>query len=570
MNPARRGMTATAAIAVVLTTAGTLLTLTPSASAATTCASPVFTRQLFANTSFSGTPKKTDCDSAIDQSWSGAPASGLPSDNFGVRWSMTRDFGSGGPFALTASGLDGIRVYVDGVRKIDLWKNVTSTVSKTVNVTIPQGKHTLRVDHVNWTGPAKIKFAYTPRTSATVDTTKPLAPTGIAASYDTTSGKAKLTWARNKEMDLAGYKVYRRLQGDDSWKRLTTTTAGSYTDAPPTTGATYLYEVRAYDKAGNASAGSADKSVTTADRTPPVKPTGVGAADGQPGVTVSWKAVAGAAEYLVHRRWDTDGQDEPVVQVARVSGTSWLDTKVQDRLMYSYWVTAVDTAGNRSAKSAPAAVERGDWAPSAPTGLTATTQAGTGVTLSWKAPTSPVTRDLGLFRIYRDGELFDEVVGPTKTSYTDTDVRQGTSYTYTVTAVDTQDQESAPSAPVTGTAPATGLAPAAVAGLRGAMNGTDIELVWKRNTEEDVDHYTVHRGVLVDGAWQYEPWGEVRQSWVDEPTLFYSHEIYTPRGETVRWAVVAVDEAGNSRFTSGEAFSYVTVTEPLADPETTG
>ncbi|MFF7050677.1 PA14 domain-containing protein [Streptomyces griseorubiginosus] len=129
----------TTATALVLATAGTLFTATtPSASAAVSCASPVFQRQFYANTSFSGAPKKTDCDDAIDQSWSGSPASGLPKDNFGVRWSVTRDFGSGGPFALNATGLDGIRVYVDGVRKIDLWKNVSTTVKKTANVTIPR------------------------------------------------------------------------------------------------------------------------------------------------------------------------------------------------------------------------------------------------------------------------------------------------------------------------------------------------------------------------------------------------------------------------------------------------
>ncbi|MER6078427.1 hypothetical protein ABT156_09080, partial [Streptomyces sp. NPDC001833] len=102
MNPARSAAVA----AVVLATAGTLLGgAVVTASAATTCASPVFKRQLFANTTFKGTPKKTDCDSAISESWSGAPTSGLPKDNFGVRWSVTRDFGSGGPFALAASGL---------------------------------------------------------------------------------------------------------------------------------------------------------------------------------------------------------------------------------------------------------------------------------------------------------------------------------------------------------------------------------------------------------------------------------------------------------------------------------
>ncbi|WP_264936500.1 PA14 domain-containing protein, partial [Streptomyces sp. A012304] len=80
--------------------------------------------------------------------------------NFGVRWTVTRDFGSGGPFSFTASAQDGVRVHVDGVRKIDLWRNVSSTVTKTVNVTIPSGKHTLRIDYVNWTGTANVKFTY--------------------------------------------------------------------------------------------------------------------------------------------------------------------------------------------------------------------------------------------------------------------------------------------------------------------------------------------------------------------------------------------------------------------------
>ncbi|MER7838200.1 hypothetical protein ABTY98_20460 [Streptomyces sp. NPDC096040] len=144
MNPARR----TAAV---------------TASAATNCASPVYKRELFADTTFKGTPKKTDCDSAISESWSGAPASGLPKD----------DFGSGGTFALAVSGLDGIRVYVDGGRKVDLWKNTTRTVTKTLDVTVPQGRHTPRIDYVNRTGAAKVEFTYTPLTSAGVDKTKP-------------------------------------------------------------------------------------------------------------------------------------------------------------------------------------------------------------------------------------------------------------------------------------------------------------------------------------------------------------------------------------------------------------
>lgn len=163
MNRPRR-TTAAAAGAVVLATSGGLLAAAGPASAAVTCASPVFKRTFYANTTFSGTPKGTDCDSVIDQNWgTGAPGyKGMPANNFGVRWSTTRDFGSGGPFTFTASSRDGIRVYLDGVRKVDMWKNVATTVSKTVNVTIPSGKHSLRVDFVNWTGAANVKFAYTP------------------------------------------------------------------------------------------------------------------------------------------------------------------------------------------------------------------------------------------------------------------------------------------------------------------------------------------------------------------------------------------------------------------------
>ncbi|MER5178822.1 PA14 domain-containing protein [Streptomyces sp. NPDC002896] len=267
-----RARTTAVTSAVVLATAGGLLASVP-ASAAVTCASPVYKRQFYANTTFSGTPKKTDCDSKIDQNWgTGAPASGLPSNNFGVRWTVTRDFGSGGPFAFPVESRDGIRVYLDGTRKVDLWKNVSTTQKKTVNVTIPSGKHTLRIDFVNWTGAANVKFGYAPRTSADVDKVKPLAPTGAAVTYDAATGRAKLSWAKNKEMDLAGYRVYRRLKGSSDWARLTTTTATSYTDIPPQTGGTYYYEVRAYDKAGNESAGTADQGVTTPDKTPPAAP----------------------------------------------------------------------------------------------------------------------------------------------------------------------------------------------------------------------------------------------------------------------------------------------------------
>ncbi|WP_051370358.1 PA14 domain-containing protein [Streptomyces sp. 142MFCol3.1] len=254
--------TGAALCAVVL---GSLLTAAPQAAAAdVTCSTNVYKRTFYKNTSFSGSPVKTDCDSAISQSWSGSPVSGVPSNGFGVRWSVTRDFGSGGPFTFTASATDGVRVYLDGVRKIDLWTGTGDTArSKSVNLTVPSGKHTLRVDYVNWTGAAKVKYTYTPRTSATYDKTKPLAPTGVKTAYNTTTRRTTVSWSANKEMDLAGYSLYRRPVGSGTWTKVTTTTARSHTDplVNPDDRTPYYYEVRAQDKAGNASSGSTDTVV---------------------------------------------------------------------------------------------------------------------------------------------------------------------------------------------------------------------------------------------------------------------------------------------------------------------
>ncbi|MGW2936948.1 fibronectin type III domain-containing protein [Streptomyces sp. NPDC001156] len=444
MNSARRRTTSAAAGAVVLATAGGLLTaLATPASAAVSCTSPVYKRQFFANTTFSGTPKKTDCDSTISENWrTGAPASGLPSNNFSVRWTLTRDFGSGGPFALTASAQDGIRVYLDSTRKIDLWKNVSSTVSKTVNLTIPSGKHTLRVDYVNWTGAANVKFAYSPRTSATVDKVRPLTPTGTSVSYDKATAKAKLAWSKNKEMDLAGYRVYRRPKGSADWTRLATTTTTSYTDATlPVTGAAYYYEIRAYDKAGNESTGTADQAVTTVDRTAPPAPTGLSIAREPEDLRVRWSAVEGAASYRVYRATSADGTYTGIGATAQVS---YVDASAAEGTTYYYRVTALDAAGNESARSVAASGTLWDLTPpSAVTGVTVTPTE-YGFEVHWDAnPTADLAR-----YVVRRGELWGDeeeqvcslypgyYVSADTTSYAYTTLPDGEESCFIVDAVD--------------------------------------------------------------------------------------------------------------------------------------
>ncbi|MFF4760005.1 PA14 domain-containing protein [Streptomyces sp. NPDC001292] len=442
----------TTATTLVLTAACGLLSATAPASAVVNCDSPVYQRQFYANTTFSGKPKKTDCDSAVNENWgTGAPAKGLPKDKFGVRWTVTRNFGSGGPFAFGVAAQDGIRVYLDGKRRVDLWKNVSSTVSRTVNVTIPSGTHTLRVDYVNWTGRANVKFAYTPRTSVSVDKVRPLAPTGLAVSYDNNTGKAKVTWAKNKEMDLAGYRLYRRPKGNGSWTRLTTTTATSATDTPPPTGEVFSYQVRAHDKAGNESTGNSDRPVTTVDRTPPAAPfleLDICAEDDKvagPELVTTAANAAGIVQYEAQRRDPATGAWTTVYTGAR--GPFCDHGQPADGSTATYRGRARDAAGNWSVYSTATTFRLFDTiAPAAPAGARVEYRSGV-PHLVWTADA-----DAARYEVFQldpaTGAWLKAFGGTAATTRTDVVPRQqvpfADEYRYAVRALDAVGNASAP------------------------------------------------------------------------------------------------------------------------------
>ncbi|MET8082432.1 cellulose 1,4-beta-cellobiosidase, partial [Streptomyces sp. NPDC005303] len=282
------------------------------------------------------------------------------------------------------------------------------------------------------------------------DKVKPLTPTGTSVTYDQATGKAKVTWAKNQEMDLAGYRVYRRLKGASfPVTPLATTALTSYTDSSlPVTGEGYYYEVRAYDKAGNESGGSADQPVTTVDRVAPGVPTITGTTGevrpggtGTGGLKVVWDDVTGAAAYRVFRAASENGTYSAV---GRTGQSSYLDTSAAESTVYYYRVSAVDAAGNESARSAP---QQGRiWDNDPPplvTGLNVTPTE-YGFRLDWDK--SPAT-DLRHYTVHR-GELVDDedgqlcyadlvdYVSPDETSYTYTTLPDGDEVCFFLDAVD--------------------------------------------------------------------------------------------------------------------------------------
>ncbi|WUD74502.1 PA14 domain-containing protein [Streptomyces sp. NBC_00510] len=565
------------ATALALATAATGFAVPAgTAHAATTCSTGVWLASYYANTTFKGTPKKTACDTSINENYGTGDPAGvtLPKDNFGVRWSLTRDFGSGGPFTFTAATRDGIRVYLDGTRKIDLWKDVSATQNKTLNLTVPKGKHTLRVDYAAFKGTANVKFTYAPRTSASVDKTKPLAPTGLKAPA---SGHAfTLAWTRNTEMDLAGYRVYRRT-GTGAWARIggsALVTAPSYRDVPAATGAKYSYAVTSVDKAGNASAMSSAVTVSSIDEQVPAVPSGLKAAvtaDGK-GYALTWNAVSDAKQYRVYRSTSAAG---PWTQIGTPSAASYTDTTAVAKTTYSYAVAAVDAAGNTSAKSASAGAAPLVIRPDAPRDVAATPLENLlGVKLTWSLPRAQA---VGTYTVYRSTTSpvnpatatpvactvdHEDNLGsdPVRYSCTDTSnsLRRGVTYHYTV--IQSADGvASAPSNEAAFAVPGDEVPPALVSGLTAEPAEYGVRLHWNPNTEPDLARYTVYRGEVYEDDGERICLGHVVE-WLGPDTTGYLAERL-PDGEQGCYFVDAEDTWGNSLFASDEGVSVVEFTE---------
>lgn len=574
----RTRLTALAATATLAATGG-LITASP-ASAAVTCTSPVWKAQYFGNSTFSGTPKLTACDSAISENYGYGDPAGvtLPKDNFSVRWSLTRDFGSGGPFRLSAATQDGMRVYVDGVRKIDLWKNVSTTARKTVDLTIPAGKHTIRVDYVAWTGVANAAFTYAPRTEAAVDKVNPLAPTGLTAAYNRDTTKTTLRWAANKEMDLAGYRVYRRLS-TTQWAKAggpSLVTSPSFVDATPATGQTFLYEVRAVDKAGRESAGSPDATAVTLDRTGPAAPTGLTVTSDAWWATLSWQAGADAAKYEVYAASAATG---PFELLGTTTTTSYRTDAPMNTARY-YRVRALDALGNPSAYATVTGDGVDRTPPKSPTSLGSVVRPGS-TEVYWKQPDG-FYEDFdngGTYHVYRSpGKTLDPAAltrvtcaeGSDETSADgkcyDLGMPAGTYVTYAVVAVDPAGNESALSAPhVVRTGDR--IAPGPVTGVKATPRADGVLVSWAASTDDDVESYVVRNGTRqADGTIK---WLGTSSCWegTSDPLAVLCGDV--PDGETYVYSVVARDRWGNALLPSDPKVTVVEATELDVRPSVT-
>jgi hypothetical protein len=99
-------------------------------------------------------------DAQIDFDWgSGAPAPGMLADHFSVRWKCTAHFPAG-TYRFTATGDDGIRLYVDGQPVVDAWfDHPVRTFTR--DISLAEGDHEVIVTYYENTGRAVAKVSWT-------------------------------------------------------------------------------------------------------------------------------------------------------------------------------------------------------------------------------------------------------------------------------------------------------------------------------------------------------------------------------------------------------------------------
>ncbi|MFJ3965653.1 fibronectin type III domain-containing protein [Streptomyces sp. NPDC090036] len=180
---------------------------------------------------------------------------------------------------------------------------------------------------------------------------RPAQPTGLRGSYDGVVNEASLWWAASKETNLAGYRVYRRLDTTE-WSQVSGSallTTPYFVDTPNPTGQTVHYQVRGVSKTGRESEGSLAVSAITADRTAPVAPSGLNISHDFFTATLRWQPVADAAKYEVYAAASAAG---PYTLPGTSTGPSYDDHNPPRKTLRYYRVRALDARGNPSAYSA--------------------------------------------------------------------------------------------------------------------------------------------------------------------------------------------------------------------------
>ena len=254
---------------------------------------------------------------------------------------------------------------------------------------------------------------------------------------DATYNSVSLSWS--PVADANGYTITRKTEGEEKETVLAHVSGAntvSYLDESVQTGTKYIYHVYAYtqyvDDKGQQQYADTEKfaAVTKTPQLSQAKLTSV-AAEGCNSLTLIWDKVEGADGYVVLR--SENGKEYTQAADITDAKTTYVDASLTAGMVYSYKVQAYRNINGKKVYGEESGVLSGKPLPSATT-LTAQSAGYKAIQLTWNAVDG--VNGYAVYRKAAGKSGFDQIatVNADTTSYKDTKVTSGVSYTYKVKA----------------------------------------------------------------------------------------------------------------------------------------
>lgn len=282
--------------------------------------------------------------------------------------------------------------------------------------------------------------------SITVDSMPPEVPSLRVDGVSETS--AVLSWDCSDNVGVTSYEVYRNNE------LVKTTSANSYEDSSLEDGTEYVYYVIAYDNAGNKTSSDTVIVNTKADMTQPVI-VSLSPASGNYSGALTLKVAARDNRSVKTIVIQTSADKKNWENAAEIETNGGASTSVEyaltpanDGVVYVR-AYAVNSRGITGEASSAVQYNFDSSAPDVPSNVTVSLE-GSRIEVRWTAPDD---EDTAYFKVYRKTSDSDYTLIKDNykyLNYFDTDIDLGTEYTYCVTAVDKNGNESVKSESVVG------------------------------------------------------------------------------------------------------------------------
>ncbi|PKA98000.1 hypothetical protein B0O79_1680 [Flavobacteriaceae bacterium MAR_2009_75] len=270
-----------------------------------------------------------------------------------------------------------------------------------------------------------------------VDSIPPATPTNLAGTIDTT-GIVKLRWLNNKDIDLAGYRIFRSYNPKSEFTEVTSETwpFNEYLDTLQIKNLNQkiYYKIKAEDQRFNLSKFSQTLVLLKPDVTPPSSPVIGGYKITDEGIKIQWiKSSSGdVAAHQLYRKSMASQTEKSWELIYSGNDTLYLDNNLNGLNDIQYTIIAKDSTGFESLPSKPIVIKwKGNQIQNKDINFTGTADRELRfINLSWKAKSIELS-EIRLFKGVDSEHLhLYKVFDAKMNSYNDTDLKINSNYVY--------------------------------------------------------------------------------------------------------------------------------------------